>query len=57
MSKLANMFAVLNLDAEDDREEAEKPTSSKPKAAAAPRKPGKIALPLFPDKAVMDLWY
>ncbi|TKW03586.1 hypothetical protein SEVIR_7G051200v4 [Setaria viridis] len=41
MSNLANMFAVLNLDAEDDREEAEKPTSSKPEADAAPRKPEK----------------
>ncbi|KAG8063997.1 hypothetical protein GUJ93_ZPchr0004g40070 [Zizania palustris] len=29
MSKLENMFAVLNLDVEDDREEAQKPTSSK----------------------------
>uniref|UniRef100_A0A0E0DC81 Exonuclease domain-containing protein n=1 Tax=Oryza meridionalis TaxID=40149 RepID=A0A0E0DC81_9ORYZ len=35
MSKLANMFSVLNLDAEDDREEAaEPPTSSKAEAAA-----------------------
>ncbi|OEL19730.1 Oligoribonuclease, partial [Dichanthelium oligosanthes] len=41
MSKLANMFAVLNLDAEDDREEVEKPTSSKAEADAAPRKPEK----------------
>ncbi|KAL6652995.1 hypothetical protein ACP70R_011920 [Stipagrostis hirtigluma subsp. patula] len=29
MSKLANMFAILNLDAEDDRDEVEKPASSK----------------------------
>jgi len=41
MSKLANMFAVLNLDAEDDREEAEKPASSKAEADAAHRKPEK----------------
>jgi oligoribonuclease len=41
MSKLANMFAVLNLDAEDDREEAEEPASSKSEADAAPRKPEK----------------
>jgi hypothetical protein len=55
MSKLANMFAVLNLDAEDDREEVEKPTSSKPKAAPAPRKPGKIALPPLPDRGCYGL--
>ncbi|CAL5033122.1 unnamed protein product [Urochloa decumbens] len=41
MSKLANMFAVLNLDADDDREEVEKPTSSKAEADAAPKKPVK----------------
>nr|CAB3486638.1 unnamed protein product [Digitaria exilis] len=39
MSKLANMFAVLNLDAEDDREEVEKPTSSKAEADTASKKP------------------
>lgn len=41
MSNLANMFAVLDLDGEDDRKEVEQPTSSKPEAAAAaaPRKP------------------
>lgn len=46
MSKLANMFAVLNLDAEDDREEVEKPTSSKAEADTASKKPGKSASPL-----------
>jgi oligoribonuclease len=50
MSKLANMFAVLNLDAEDDREEAEEPASSKSEADAAPRKPGKSALSSFPAR-------
>lgn len=35
MSKLANMFAVLNLDADDDREEVEEQTSTKKEAAAA----------------------
>ncbi|KAL5215097.1 hypothetical protein ABZP36_004249 [Zizania latifolia] len=35
MSKLENMFAVLNLDVEDDREEAHKPTSSKTEVGAA----------------------
>uniref|UniRef100_A0A0A9G4Z9 Exonuclease domain-containing protein n=1 Tax=Arundo donax TaxID=35708 RepID=A0A0A9G4Z9_ARUDO len=35
MSKLANMFAVLNLDAEDDRGEVENPASSKTEADAA----------------------
>jgi len=45
MSNLANMFAVLNLDAEDDREEVEKPGPSKAEAAAAVApKPGKRAL-------------
>ncbi|XP_048557145.1 oligoribonuclease isoform X2 [Triticum urartu] len=41
MANLANMFAVLDLDGEDDRKEVEQPTSSKPEAAAAaaPRKP------------------
>ncbi|XP_062184838.1 oligoribonuclease-like isoform X2 [Phragmites australis] len=39
MSKLANMFAVLNLDAEDDRVEVEELTSSKTEADAATRKP------------------
>ncbi|KAF0890564.1 hypothetical protein E2562_003776 [Oryza meyeriana var. granulata] len=34
MSKLANMFALLNLDAEDDREEVEEPTSRKTEATA-----------------------
>ncbi|TVU13500.1 hypothetical protein EJB05_40559, partial [Eragrostis curvula] len=33
MSNLVNMFAVLNLDAEDDREEGEKPAPSKAEAA------------------------
>ncbi|KAL6851464.1 hypothetical protein ACP4OV_020397 [Aristida adscensionis] len=42
MSKLANMFAVLNLDAEDDREEAEKPASSKAEAEAATSKNDKV---------------
>ncbi|CAN6234548.1 unnamed protein product [Urochloa humidicola] len=41
MSKLANMFAVLNLDANDDREEVERPKSSKAEADAAPKKPEK----------------
>ncbi|CAL5028329.1 unnamed protein product [Urochloa decumbens] len=41
MSKLTNMFAVLNLDADDDREEVEKPTSSKAEAAPASKKPDK----------------
>ena len=50
MSKLANMFAVLNLDAEDDREEAEKPASSKAEADAAHRKPGKSALSSSPAR-------
>uniref|UniRef100_A0A453BRR5 Exonuclease domain-containing protein n=5 Tax=Triticinae TaxID=1648030 RepID=A0A453BRR5_AEGTS len=41
MANLANMFAVLDLDGEDDRKEVEQPTSSKPEAAAtaAARKP------------------
>lgn len=47
MSKLANMFAVLSLDAEDDGEEVEKPTSSKAQADTAPRKHGKSAFSPF----------
>ncbi|KAK3145116.1 hypothetical protein QOZ80_4AG0323380 [Eleusine coracana subsp. coracana] len=39
MSNLANMFAVLNVDAEDDREEVEKPTPSNAQAAEVTPKP------------------
>ncbi|GJN27890.1 hypothetical protein PR202_gb15952 [Eleusine coracana subsp. coracana] len=39
MSSLANMFAVLDLDAEDDREEVEKPTPSNTEAAEVTPKP------------------
>lgn len=44
MANLANMFAVLDLDGEDDRKEVEQPTSSKQEATAAARKLGKGAL-------------
>uniref|UniRef100_A0ACD5ZCL2 Uncharacterized protein n=2 Tax=Avena sativa TaxID=4498 RepID=A0ACD5ZCL2_AVESA len=38
MTNLANMFAALDLDADDDGEEVEQPTSSKPVAAVVARK-------------------
>ncbi|XP_040379664.1 oligoribonuclease-like [Oryza brachyantha] len=44
MSKLANMFAVLDLDADDDREEVEEPTSSSKTEAAANTETGKSRL-------------
>lgn len=48
MSKLANMFAVLNLDADDDREEVEEQTSTKKEAAAAAATTNKLGTPFFP---------
>jgi hypothetical protein len=48
MSNLANMFAVLNLDVENDREEVKKPAHSKTEAAGVAPNPGKSALPTFP---------
>jgi oligoribonuclease len=49
VSNLANMFAVLNLDAEDDREEVKKPAPSKTEAAVVALNPGKSALSTFPQ--------
>ncbi|KAL6900865.1 hypothetical protein ACP4OV_005541 [Aristida adscensionis] len=48
MNKLANMFAAVNLDAEDDGVEVEKPASSKTGPDAATSKNGENASPLFP---------
>ncbi|KAL6660433.1 hypothetical protein ACP70R_001979 [Stipagrostis hirtigluma subsp. patula] len=50
MSKLANMFAVLNLDAEDDRDEVEKPASSNTEADATTAKLGFENHAHFADK-------
>lgn len=52
MSNIANMFSVLNLDAEDDREEVEKAAPSKPEAAVVAPKPGNS--PRSPSPQLVD---